>query len=247
MQGYAAVARSEILRLYRRPLPWLVLAVASLLMAVFYLLLLVRYLENATELAPRGVTVEVLTRYFGSAALLMLLLMPLLALGVLGNERRDGGLRFLFTLPVTTSALVAGKLTAIASLAALAWFVVSLVPATLLWGAAIDVGVYAQNALGLALFSLFHLALGVFASALTRQGVLGALFALAASLTLWFADWANRLDPQANALGGLSTASRLRSFTVGLLNSGDVAYFVLGAGAFVALTAWRVAALRRHG
>ena len=72
-----------------------------------------------------------------------------------------------------------------------------------------------------------------------------ALAALLLSITLWLADWGQRLDPDSTLLGGISTLSRLRSFAVGLISVADVAYFALGALMCAAITVWAVEHERR--
>jgi ABC-2 type transport system permease protein len=246
MPAGSALAALEVRRLFRRPLAWLVLSLNAALLAWFYLLLIVRYLEQESSLRAGGVTLEILMRYFGGAALVMLLTTPILTMNVLANERRDGRLRFLFSAPLSSAGIVLGKLAGVLALASALWLLIALIPITLLWGAPIDHGVYATNALGLALFTLLHVCLGVFASALTRQAVAAGSLTLVASLVLWFADWAHRLDPDASLVGGVSTLSRMRGFTLGLVNAADVAYFLVGALACVLLAVWCVEGLRRY-
>ena len=121
---------------------------------------------------------------------------------------------------------------------------VVLMPATLFWGAPLDAGVYAANVLGLALFTLMHVSLGLMCSALTRQPVAAALAALVVSLALWLLDWAVRLDPAASHIGAHATLGRLRGFSLGLVSSADIAWFVLASLLFLALTALLVDADR---
>ncbi len=235
----------ETQRLYRRPLPWAILALGSLLMAVFYMLLVIRYMNDESTLGRAGVTVEILMRYFGTAFMLSLVLVPLLTMSSMDGGRRGAELRFLFSLPVTTLDIVGGRLLALASLVMLLWFVMALIPLTLLWGAPVDLGVYAGNALGLALFLLLHLALGLLCASLIRQPVLAGVTSLVVALSLWFADWAHRLDPEATLLGGISTASRIRGFAAGLINTADIVYFLAGALACAVASAWFIDSLRR--
>jgi ABC-2 type transport system permease protein len=247
MRRLALLAGLEALRGYRRPLPWIVLSLTSALMALFFLLLIVRYLNNEPVLRAAGVTAEILMRYFGTAALLMLLVTPLLTMTAFGhgNGQRDG-LRELFAAPVTALDIVGGEIMWLLSLAGLIVLVIGLIPLTLLWGAPIDLGVYASNVIGLALFTSLHVALGVLLAALARQPVLAGLGTLLIALALWSADWADRLDPESDILASVSSASRLRGFSLGLVSSADIAYFVVGALACAALAAWRVEGLRRY-
>jgi len=246
MASLRAVAALEVMRVMRRPFAWFVLALGVLAMALFYLLFVVRYLEQAQALAAQGVTSEVVVRYFGAAALMSLLLTPLLTMHTCVAERRDGMLAFFFTQPLTTSAILGGKLCGVLVLLGAFWLALGLMPITLVWGAELDFGVYATNLLGLALFMLAHASLGLMCSALMRQPVAAGVLALSLSLALWFADWAQRLDAHASLFGGISSVARLRGFALGLVMSADVAYFLLATCVCLALAHWALEGQRRY-
>ena len=237
ISAVGAIAQCEIARLFRRPFGWFVLALGEGLMALFFLLLTIRYLENQADLRGAGVTAEIVMRYFSVANISVLLLTPILTMGSIAGDKRNGMLRFFYATPLTTMAIVAGKYFGVLSLAFAYVVLVSLIPLTLLWwGAPIDLGVYGANVLGLMLFTLMCNGLGLMASALTRAPVASALIALSLSLVLWLAEWAARLDPQASAVGGWSTLARLRGFSQGLIITADIAYFCVAIIASISIT-----------
>lgn len=246
MGSFGALYTLEGQRLFRRPLAWLVLCLGAALMALFYMLLMVRYLDGEAELRAAGVTAELMVRYFGSAALIALLLTPLITMQSIANDKRDGMLRFLFSTPASSAHIVLAKLTAVLSLVGMLWAIIALMPLTLLWGSPIDLGVYGTNVLGLALFMVLHACLGVMCSALTRQPVAAAVFALVVSLGLWLAEFAQRLDRESNLLGGISTLTRLRGFALGVLNLADIVYFSALALICAVIAVWAVEGARRY-
>ena len=229
MSAAATIAAGEVRRLYRRPLTWAVLAVGEAAMAVFFMLLVIRYLEHEAELRAAGVTVEILARYFVIANLSVLLAAPLITMTSIAGDRHKGLLRFLFSAPLSAADIVIGKFAGVMSLAMAYVGLVALIPLTLYWGAAVDPGVYVTNVLGLVLFTLMHVSLGLLASALTRAPGAAAMLSLGLGLTLWLADWASRLDREASIVGTWSTLSRLRGFAQGLVNSADIAYFLIAS------------------
>ncbi len=246
MGSFRALFALEAQRLFRRPLAWLVLCLGAGLMALFYMVLMVRYLDAESELRAAGVSAELMVRYFGSAALIVLLLTPLITMQSVANDKRDGMLRFLFSTPASSAHIVLAKLAAVLSLVGLLWAIIGLMPLTLLWGATIDLGVYGTNVLGLALFMLLHACLGVMCSAMTRQPVAAAVFALVVSLGLWLAELAQRLDRESSLLGGISTLSRMRGFALGVLNLADIVYFGALALLCAVLAVWAVEGSRRY-
>jgi len=222
--------------LFRQPLAWFVLALGSGMMAFYYLWLIVRYLEQTAELRAAGVSVEIVMRYFSTTTFGLMLLTPVLTMNAIAADKRDGVLRFLYSTPVSSTAIVLGKLLGLMSLSIVLVMLVAVMPLTLFWGAPIDAGVYASNVLGIVLFALLHNCLGLMASALTRAPVVSALTALLLSLSLWLAEWANSIEPQTSLLGGWSTLTRMRGFNQGLLLSSDAAYFLVASLVCVAIT-----------
>ena len=240
------IAAFEIARLFRRPFAWIVLTLAEWFMAIVFLVLIVRFIDMDPASHSTSVTGEILMRYFHTAALLVIIITPMLTMGVVSSDRREGKLSFMFSTPVSSADIVVGKLLGILSLACALWLLIGVIPLTLLWGAPIDLGVYLTNMLGLVLLIGMHCCLGLMASAMTRQPVVAGLIALFISLALWFADWADRLDPASSSLGTISTLGRLRGFALGFVNSADVVYFLVGALAFALMAMWLVETERRY-
>ena len=168
MNGSRVLAVCEFRRACRRPATWFVLATGNALLALHYLLLIIRYLEHEPLLRESGVTNEILARYFITADLSLVIAMPLLTMNVFAGERENGLLRWLYSAPLGSTELVLGKLLAVLGLGLAYVVLIAVAPLTLYWGAAIDGGVYASNLLGCALFMLLHACLGVLASALAR-------------------------------------------------------------------------------
>lgn len=222
-----SILSAELRRLYRSPLTWFTFATIQLVMSTYYLLLVLRYLEQGASLASNGVTQEVLVPYFFTANLCVMLSAPLLTMSSIAEERRNGMLRFLFSMPLSGISMVTGKWLAVCCVGLGMVALLICVPATLFWGASVDPGVFASNALGLILFSGLQISLGLCASALARTPTGAAFTALPIAACLWLADWAARIDGDGSLAGGISTLTRLRSFLHGLLHTADIAYFVL--------------------
>lgn len=244
-RGTRAIAATEAARLLRQPSTWWLLALGEGLSAAWFLTLVIGYLDAETELRAVGVSVAVVARYFNGVVWSVLLIAPIMTMGCLADDRRTGMLRFLFSTPLGTNEIVLGKLLAVLGFMLAYVGLLALMPLTLLWGTPIDLGAYASGVLGLALFTLMHVALGVAASALTRVPVANALLALAVALALWSLGWAARLDPDGLALAGWSTLTRVGRLLQGLLAYADLVYFLAGSVLFAALAVLATDAYRR--
>ena len=91
-QAMRAIARFEITRSLRRPFSWVVLALAQGFMAVLFLLMTVQFLGLNAQLQAQGVSRAIMIPYFRAAALLVVVVTPMLTMGVLSGDRRDGKL-----------------------------------------------------------------------------------------------------------------------------------------------------------
>jgi len=174
----------------------------------------------------------VLQPLFPIAGLLLLLLVPLLTMRALAEEARTGTLDLLLAVPVAARPLVVGKWLA-AWLTALVLLAPALVLAGLvaLWGDP-DVGPLLTGFVGLALLAAAAAGLGILTSALTSSQAVAATAAAFVSLALWFGGGVG--SGARTALSRASLSERLRLFSSGAVDTGDVAFFVcLTAGCLV--------------
>jgi ABC-2 type transport system permease protein len=178
------------------------------------------------------------------AGLLLLLVAPILASRTFSDEIRTGTLELLLAIPVPRGKLVAAKyaailITLIALLLPIGLFVLLLV----LYGSP-DAGPILTGSIGLVLFGAALAAVGVLASSLTASQPLAAIGALFAVLVLWFAHTGSNAVAVGGFLGALSLSERLRSFAGGVVDIGDVVFFL--SLVVVALAAARVAVESRR-
>lgn len=236
------LAAKELKALFGSPLAWSVLAVLQALLAYVFLGQLDAYLSlqpSLTQLAnPPGVTEMVVVPLFSVAALVLLMATPLLSMRLIAGERRDRTLTFLLSAPLSLTEIVLGKflglllfLTAVAALPAL-------MALSLYAGGALDLGLVLANLLGLLLLAAAFAALGLFLSSLTSSPTLAGISSLGAFLGLWVVNMAVT-DPD-SALHTLSLLKHFESFNRGLVDSADVAYFLVFAATFLAFTVRRL-------
>ena len=173
------------------------------------------------------------------AGLLLLLVAPILASRAVADEIRTGTLELLLSIPLARGRLVAAKyvavlVTMIALLVPIGLFVVLLA----LYGSP-DWGPILTGFVGLALLAAALSAIGLLASSLTASQSIAAIGGLFAVLVLWFAHTGSEALAVGGFLGAFSFSERLRSFAGGVIDLGDVVFFV--SVIVVSLAAARVA------
>lgn len=239
----------ELRTLFASPLAWVVLAVMQLIVAWVFLGRLDTYLQLQAQLrqvanAP-GITEFIAVPVFGTAAILLLMAVPLLTMRLVAEERRNRTLTLLMSAPVSAAQIILGKYLGIMLFLLLVIALAALMPLTLLAGGRLDAGLLAMNVAGLVLLAAAFAALGLFMSVLTAQPAVAAISGLGAALGFWLMDLA---APDAGGfLSHLSLLRHYESFGKGILDSYDAVSIVLFSSVFLALTIRRLDAERLGG
>lgn len=245
----AVIGWRELRTLFASPLAWVVLAVLQLIIAWVFLGRLDTYLQLQPQLrqianAP-GITEFIAAPAFATTAVMLLMAVPLLTMRLVAEERRNRTLTLLMSAPVSTAQIVLGKYLGIMLFLLAAIALAALMPLTLLAGGRLDLGLLASNVAGLVLLAAAFAALGLFMSVLTAQPAVAAISGLGAALAFWFLDLS---APEARGqLGHLSLLRHYESFGKGMLDTYDVAWFLLFCGVFLALAVRRLDAERLGG
>lgn len=245
----ATIAGREFRSLFLSPLAWAILGVVQLILGYLFLsqieiYLLIQPRLGGMEGAP-GVTDLIVAPVLGNAAVVLLLVIPLVTMRLVAEERRNRTLSLLFTAPVTMTDIILGKYLGILLFLLVMVGLIALMPLALLLGGSLDAGKVAAGLLGLTLLLAGFAAIGLFMSTLTEQPVVAAISTFGALLGLWIVDWAGRSGEAADAL--LQYLSILRHYEPllrGLVRSEDLAYFALLITAFLILSIRRLDADR---
>lgn len=243
-----SIARYELRRLFGSPQSWILLAVIQFLTAMFFYILLSRYLEAPEAQAGRGMTEVVAAGTFQIAGMILLMVTPFLTMRLFSDDQRSGTIQLLFSSPVSLTELVLGKFLAIVLFLFLTLFLVSLMPLSLLPGTDLDLGLLAAGLLGLLLLVLTFTAIGLFISTLTAQPAAAAILTFAVLFLLWIIHIAGSTTtgPAAEVFTYLSFLQHFNSLLQGMVNSVDTGFFLIMTLLFILLSIWRLDAVRTH-
>lgn len=247
------IALREFRSLFLSPLAWAILAVVQIIMAYMFLIQLDAFVQLQPQLAARegapGLTDIVIAPLLGNAAIVLLLVAPMLTMRLISEERRSQSLTLLFSAPVSMTEIILGKYTGIVAFFLVILALIVFMPLTLvLGGNALDMGKFAAGVLGLALMIASFAALGLFMSALTSYPGVAAVSSFGVLLLLWILDWAGDKETAASGLFGyLSLVRHYESFLKGVFNSADLLYYLLFIATFLVLAIRRLDADRLQG
>jgi ABC-2 type transport system permease protein len=244
-----SIAGKELRSLFLSPLAWGLMAVMQLLLAWLFLLQLEAFIQLQPRLIslenPPGLTDLVVIPLFDSAAVILMLLVPLLSMGLFSREYQSGTFGLLLSSPVTMTCIVFGKFLALLVVAGLMLLLVAMMPLSLLLGGNLDLGTLAAGLLGLSLMVAAYAALGLFLSSLTRQPAVAAVSSYGLLLLLWIINMTG--GKSEGVFLQLAISSHFHRLLQGLVDSADLAYFLLLIGTSLALTIHRLERLRHDG
>jgi ABC-2 type transport system permease protein len=187
-----------------------------------------------------------LDNMFNASHLLFLFLIPALTMRLFAEERRSGTLELLTTLPVRDIEVVLGKYFAAFGYLAVVLLLTLIYPLYVSTLGDLDWGAVFAGYVGLALVGLGYLAIGVFASSLTQHQVVAFVVALFIALPFFFLHKVSFLfgTGLGNVLDFLAFRPHFDGIARGVLDSGDILYF-LGVSAIFVFLAHRLLGSRR--
>lgn len=241
-----AIAGRELRSLFLSPLAWTLLAVVQLILAYMFTTQVDLFLQIQPRLpgmpnAP-GLTEIVVAPLLGNAAIVLLLIVPLLTMRLLSDEVRNQTLSLLFSAPVSMTEIVLGKYLGILGFIAVLIALIALMPLSLLSGGTLDAGLLLAGLLGLFLLLSAFAAVGLFMSTLTGQPTVAAIATFGALLLLWIIDWSG--DGSSGVLAWLSMVRHYEPLLRGAFSSTDLAYYLLVIVAFLVLSMRRLDSYR---
>ncbi len=244
-----ALAVRELKGLFLSPLAWSVLAVVQFILAYLFLAQLDRYMMFAGQLAGMegapGVTGIVVAPVLGDAAMVLLMVTPLLTMRLVAEERRARTLPLLLSAPLSMTEIVLGKYLGILGFMLVMLALAALMALSLLAGGTLDFGMLAAGLLGLGLTLAAFAAAGLFLSSLTAQPVVAAVSTFGLLLLVWILDWAGTSREGAGDLfAQLSLLRHYEPLLQGVFSTTDVAYYVLFIALFLGLAVRRMDAYR---
>jgi ABC-2 type transport system permease protein len=197
VRNVLAIAWREIRTYFTSPLAYVVIGVFLCLSGYIFWASLVRfsalclqYGNNPYVFNQLNVNDMVIRPMFGSMGVIFLLLIPVVTMRLLAEERKSGTAELLFTCPITSGQVVLGKFLGAAFLLLVMLGVTLSYPLLILaTSAKPDMGPALVGYLGVLLMGLAFLGVGVLISSMTENQIIAAVGAFGALLMLWSIGW----------------------------------------------------------
>ena len=235
------IARREFGAMFLAPLAWVILAVIQIILGYLFL----TNLDNFFLLQPQllqlqntpGVTDIVIAPLMQVAAIILLMVMPLLTMRSIAEEKRNRSLTLLISSPLSMTEIVLGKFLGLMPFVLVLVSMLMLMPLSLYLGTTLDSGKLLSIYLGMLLLLGAFSAIGLYLSSVTENQTIAAVGSFGILLMLWIVDWLSEsVDSGQSLLAYLSLLQHHESLLEGVFDSSDIAYYLLLITGFLGLT-----------
>ena len=227
------IGTRELKVMFCSPLAWCILGVVQLLIAVMFLIYVNLYMQYQPQVVNLGVTEFIVTQHFSGTAIIFLLIIPVISMRLVSDERRNRTLSLLLSAPVTMTEIVLGKYLGLMLFMLILLGLVAFMPILLLLGGGLDFGLYFSGLLGLLFITASFSAVGLFMSTLTQQPAVAAISSFGALLLFWLMGVLDGGD--AGLFSYLSILNHYSPFLEGKFDTTDAIYHLLFAATFIVL------------
>ncbi len=230
------IARREITSMFLSPMAWVILAVIQGILGWMFLAQIESYFMLQPQLIQLentpGVTDVVIAPMFSLAAIILLMVMPLITMRSLAEEKKNKTLTLLMSAPISITQLVLGKFVGLLYFVLILVSMLMLMPLSLYLGTELDHGKLMSIAIGMILLLGSFASIGLYLSSLTDNQTIAAVTTFGALLMLWIIEWRT----EQTIFHYLSILSHHQPLLEGVFNSSDVSYFLLIMLLFIGLT-----------
>ena len=256
MRHTLTIASRELRSLFVSPVAYVVLTLWSVIAGTFFLASLIGFQEQQIQLQQyqmldrleqMNLNDQLIEPFIGSMWVIVLFLLPAVTMGLVASEKANGTEELLLTSPLSIWDIVLGKFLAGAGFVAVMTAIVAFFPALLFLYGEPEVGKTLSGLLSLLLVSITYVAVGVFCSSVTRNQliafvltlvllvVIGMMLPFIVDITM-AGSGLGRDSAIAQVVAWMATGSHADRMLQGLIDTSDLAYFVVSSGVFLLLS-----------
>ena len=234
MRKFFAIVRREWLAYFYSPLGYIILAAFWFLNGfIFSTILGFLSQPGARSMQPLGILFN--NTFFW---IFMIFFIPVITMRLISEERKSGSIETLLTSPVSAATIVLGKFTAAFLFYAVLWAPVVLYALILERFATIDLHIVASSLLAVLLLGAYFLAIGTFASSLSKNQIIAAILSFVLLIVIFSMGLLQSLanDPKWRDLFGyLNLWDHMDEFARGVVDTRRVVYYLTSAALFLFL------------
>ena len=216
MRNTLAIAKREFSSYFNSPIPFILVGLFVAIASQLFFTQL--FVAQQADMRP----------FFELMPLLFCILVPLLTMRLLAEEKKEGTLELLLTMPISDWQLVVGKYLSVLGIIFVLLLVTLAVPLTVVSLGPLDKGATVATYFGAFLMGGAYAAIGLMASSLTRNQIVAAILGVLISLILFIVGMMVPMVPP--SLGPIVSAigitPHFNNIARGVIDSRDVLYFL---------------------
>jgi ABC-2 type transport system permease protein len=232
MRKFFAIVKREWLAYFYSPLGYIILAAFWFLNGfIFSTILGFLSQPGARSMQPLGILFN--NTFFW---IFMIFFIPVITMRLISEERKSGSIETLLTSPVTSGTIILGKFTAAFLFYAVLWAPVVLYALILEKFATIDLRIVASSLLAVLLLGGYFLAIGTFASSLSKNQIIAAILGFVMIIVIFSAGLTQSLvnNPAAKELlSYLTIWDHMDDFSRGIVDTRRIVYYASSAALFL--------------
>jgi len=245
MQNIAAIWQREMKSYFVSPIAYVVLIVFLFLSGGFFVYYLtgiiqatMMQMQMGQSSQPVDVPGLVMNYFLGTTSTILLFIVPMMTMGLFSEEKKRGTIELLLTTPIGHFQVIAGKYLASATFLLILLCANAITTFPLFIYGQPDLYPILSGYLGLLLYGMTLLAIGLFISTLTENQIIAVIITFGISLALLILNIfsGSATGTTKNVLEYLSILGHLDDFTKGVIDTSHVIYYITFAflGLFLA-------------
>lgn len=256
MRHTLTIASRELRSLFLSPVAYVVLTLWSVIAGTFFLVSLLTFHERQLQLQQFQMLEQIesmnlndnlIEPFIGSMWVIVLFLLPAVTMGLVASEKANGTDELLLTSPITIWDIVLGKFLAGVEFVTLLTAIAGFFPALLFHYGEPELGKTLAGMLCLWLVSVTYVAVGVFASSVTRNQLIAFVFTFVLLLILGMmlpfivdismsGSGVAADSKVAELVRWMATGSHVDRMLQGLIDTSDLAYYAVASAIFLVLS-----------
>ena len=234
MRKVWSVFKKEIKIYFISPLAYVLSGIFLLITGYFFYLLLSAFSLTSMRSASSpyfasrlNLNEYVYSPFFHNAAIILLLIIPVLTMRLFAEEKRSGTEELLFTLPLSNFQIIMGKYLAALAVLTIMILCTAIYGALPFFFAKPELPPVLAGYLGLFLLGAAFLSFGLFASSLTGSQIVSAVITFGILMLLWVLSWLGYVTSSyKELLEYLSFFNHFDNMIKGVIDTRDVVYYL---------------------
>jgi ABC-2 type transport system permease protein len=246
MRNVLAIADRELRAYFISPLGFVVIALFLGVTGLFFDLLVRSYADFTMQVAMNPIYADQLNLHdalvrplYQNFHIILLLVVPLISMRLLAEEKKQGTAELLLTAPIRTSELVVGKYMGALGFLAILMILTAQYP-LFLWvsDAPPPMGAFLSVFVGTSLLAAAFLSVGLLMSSLTENQIVAGVASFVSLLILWMIGWVGEFagERAGQILQAISLTENTEDFSRGVIDTRNIVFFVTFIGFNLFLT-----------